>query len=220
MTRTLKAGRVAPKSGQVKSIVVFLHGYGSNGADLLSLAEPMSAALPDTLFVAPDGPERCAGNPSGYQWFPVPRFDGASETQMAQSFAQSGEDINAFIDALLKEFDLEPSKLALVGFSQGSVMSMQIAPRREEAIAGVVAFSGRMIAADKLSSETISKPPFMLVHGDQDQVMPLAEMKAAGDALVAAGIETYAHVERGCGHSIAQDGFEVAVSFLKDHLNR
>lgn len=218
MTRKLKAGRFGPQSGKTTSVVVFLHGYGSNGADLLGLAEPMSGALADTLFVAPDGPEPSRGNPMGFQWFSVPRFDGSSETEMAAGFARSADDINAFLDEILAETGLSADRLALVGFSQGSVMSMQIAPRRAEAIGGVVAFSGRMIAPEKLAAEAVSKPPVLLVHGDQDPVMPIAEMKAAGDALVGAGIETYAHVERGCAHSIAQDGFSVALSFLQDRL--
>lgn len=218
MTRQLQAGRVAPKSGKIESVVVLLHGYGANGADLLDLSTPMAEHLPDALFVAPDAPEPCAGSPFGYQWFPIPRFDGSSEEEAKAAALRSAEDINAFLDALLAELGLKAADLALVGFSQGSMMSLEVAPRRAEAIGAVVAFSGRLLRPEKLAGEAQSKPPVMLVHGDEDPVVPFSSMAEAGSALVAAGFETYAHVERGCGHSIAPDGLSVALSFLKDHL--
>lgn len=214
----LQSQRKAPQSGQARSMVIFVHGYGADGADLLGLADPLAPHLPDTVFYSPNAPEPCAGNPFGYQWFPIPWLDGSSEEAARAGMAAAVEKLNAFIDAKLAEEGLEPEALALVGFSQGSMMSLHIAPRRDRAIAGVVAFSGRLLEPDRLAAEAQVKPPVLLVHGDADEMVPFEDMGRAGNALVEAGFETYAHVMKGTGHGIAPDGLQVALSFLKDKL--
>lgn len=218
MTRELKSGRVAPQSGRLRSAVVFLHGYGADGADLLGLAEPLGRHLPDTVFFAPDAPETCAGTPFGRQWFPIPWLDGSSEAEATAGLARAAEDLNAYLDATLAAEGLAPGALALVGFSQGTMMALEVAPRRSAALAGVVAFSGRLLRPEALAAEARVKPPMMLIHGDADPVVPFADMGLAGDALLGAGFETYAHVMRGTGHGIAPDGLGVALSFLKTRL--
>jgi len=218
MTRALDYGRKGPASGVTKSIVVFLHGYGADGADLLGLADPLAPHLPDTEFLAPDAPEPCVGNPFGRQWFPIPWLDGSSEVAAAAGLEASAIDLNAFLDARLEEAGLSPRSLALVGFSQGAMMSLHVAPRRSEAIAGIVAISGRLLRPELLAAEAVVKPPVLLVHGDADPVVPFEDMGKAGNALVGAGFETYGHVMKGTGHGIAPDGLSVALSFLKDRL--
>lgn len=220
MTRELKFGRVAAASGQGKSLVVFLHGYGADGADLLGLADPLAPHLPDTVFMAADAPSPCSGNPFGRQWFPIPRFDGSTEVEAAVEMNRAVDDLNAFLDQRLAEEGLTPDALALVGFSQGAMMSMHVAPRRDVAMAGVVAISGRLLRPQVLAQEAKVKPPVMLIHGDHDDVVPFQEMQIAGNALVGAGFETYGHVMKGTGHGIAPDGLGVAMRFLKDRLNR
>lgn len=214
----LQSQRRAPKSGQARSMVIFVHGYGADGDDLLGLADPLGPHLPDTVFFSPNAPERCVNNPMGYQWFPIPWLDGSSEEQAKLSMARSIDLLNAFIDARLVEENIAPETLALVGFSQGSMMSLHVAPRRQTAIAGVVAFSGRLLVPDLLAAEAKVKPPVLLVHGDADDMVPFEDMGRAGNALVAAGFETYAHVMKGTGHGIAPDGLQVALSFLHDKL--
>lgn len=216
--RQLKTGRRAPQSGKTRSIVVFLHGYGADGADLLGLADPLGPHLPDTLFLAPDAPERCAGGGFGLQWFPIPWLDGSSEAAAAAGLAAAADDLNAFLDAELVAAGLPAGALALVGFSQGAMMSLEVAPRRKEPVAGVVAISGRLLRPEALAAETVSRPPVLLVHGDADPVVPFDDMARAGQALVAAGFDTYGHVMQGTGHGIAPDGLGVALSFLKDRL--
>lgn len=218
MTRELKFGRRAAASGKAKSLVVFLHGYGADGADLLGLADPLAPHLPDTVFLAPDAPDACAGNPFGRQWFPIPRFDGSSEVEAAAAMAAAVADLNRFLDAQLTAEGLGPTSLALVGFSQGAMMSLHVAPRRDVAMAGVVAISGRLLRPQALAAELKVKPPVMLIHGDRDDVVPFDEMQIAGNALLAAGFETFGHVMQGSGHGIAPDGLGVTLQFLKERL--
>ena len=182
MTRVLNAGRKRPISGQTRSVVVFLHGYGANGADLLGLADPLGEHLPDTLFVAPDAPESCAGAPFGFQWFPIPWIDGSSEEEAARGMQAAVEDLNAFLDALMVDEDVLPEQVALFGFSQGTMMSLHVAPRREDAVAGVVAFSGRLLEPDLLAEEVQSRMPVLLVHGDQDDLVPITVFYSMNEA--------------------------------------
>ncbi|WP_417676413.1 alpha/beta hydrolase [Pseudodonghicola sp.] len=219
MTRVLNAGRVEPVSGEIRSAVVFLHGYGANGADLLGLADPLGEHLPDTLFVAPDAPESCAGAPFGFQWFPIPWLDGSSEDAAERGMQAATADINAFLDALMVDEDLLPEQVALVGFSQGTMMSLHVAPRREDPIAGVVGFSGRLLSPETLKDEVVSRMPILLIHGDQDDVVPVQSLPEAAEALQQAGFkEVFAHIEKGTAHGIAPDGLGVALAFLRDKL--
>jgi phospholipase/carboxylesterase len=218
MTRELKFGQVAAASGTTKSMIVFVHGYGADGADLLGLADPLASHLPDTVFIAPNAPEPCNGNPFGYQWFPIPWLDGSEQAAADQGLQDAAEDLNAFLDARLAEHGLQPSALALIGFSQGAMMSLHVAPRRAAPVAGIVSISGRLLKPERLASEARVKPPVLLVHGDQDPVVPFEDMGLAGNALVAAGFETYGHVMKGTAHGIAPDGLRAALSFVKDRL--
>ena len=220
MTRVLQAGRKAPVSGETRSAVVFLHGYGANGADLLGLADPLGEHLPDTLFVAPDAPETIPGMPFGFQWFPIPWLDGSSQEAAEQGMRAAVDDLNAFLDALLVDEDLLPEQVALFGFSQGTMMALQVAPRREDALAGVVGFSGRLLNPDLLPEEVQSRFPVLLVHGDADDVVPPQSLPEAAEALQQAGFkEVFAHVMKGTAHGIAPDGLSVALAFLRDKLS-
>ena len=216
--RELRFGRKDAAQGQATSLIVFLHGYGADGADLLGLADVLAPHLPGAAFVAPDAPEDCAAGGFGYQWFPIPRFDGSTDAERDAGIAAAVNDLNGFFDARLAEEGLTIDRLALVGFSQGAMMSLEVAPRRDQAMAAVVAISGRLMRPEALASEARVKPPILLIHGDQDAVVPFDEMARAGDALVAAGFQTYGHVMQGTGHGIAQDGLQVALQFLKENL--
>ncbi|MFK7867998.1 MAG: alpha/beta hydrolase [Roseobacter sp.] len=219
MTRVLNAGRKASVSGDVRSVVVFLHGYGANGADLLGLADPLGEHLPDTLFVAPDAPEACAGAPMGFQWFPIPWIDGSSEEESMRGMTQAVDDLNAFLDALMVDEDVLPEQVVLFGFSQGTMMSLHVAPRREDPVAGIVAFSGRLLSPETLADEVVCRPPVLLVHGDQDDVVPPQSLPQAAEALQEAGWQdVYAHIMKGTAHGIAPDGLSVALAFMRDKL--
>ena len=220
MTRVLNSRRKETISGSTRSVVVFLHGYGANGDDLLSIANVLAEHLPDTLFIAPDAPETCPGNPTGYQWFPIPWLDGSSEEEAKLSMEAACSDLNYFLDALIVDEDILPEQVALFSFSQGTMMSLHVAPRREDSFAGLVAFSGRLLEPELLSDEVQNKPPVLLIHGDQDDVVPPASISEAAVGLEKAGFkEVFAHVMKGTGHGIDQDGLSVALAFLRDKLS-
>lgn len=216
--RTLKFARKGPE--KASGLVIFLHGYGADGADLLGLADVLAPHLPGVAFVAPDAPERCVGGGFGFQWFPIPWLDGSPQAAAEAGLVAAAEDLNGFLDAQLAAEGLAPDRLVLVGFSQGAMMSLHVAVRRAEPVAGVVAISGRLLAPERLEADAVSKPPVLLVHGDQDPVVPFADMGKAGDALVAAGFQTFGHVMRGTGHGIAPDGLGVALQFIKERLDK
>ena len=214
--RDLKFKVTPALSGETKQLVVFLHGYGADGADLLGLADPLGPHLPDTTFIAPDAPERAQGG-FGLQWFPIPWLDGSSEEAAAQGLARASGDLNSFLDAQLAEYGLKDKQLALLGFSQGAMMAMHVAPRRAAEMAGVVAISGRLLEPEKIGEITV-KPPVLLIHGDQDEVVPFGNMQHAGQVLTGAGVETYGHVMKGAGHTIAMDGLQASLAFLADRF--
>ncbi len=220
MTRVLKAGRKEPLSGTTRSVVVFLHGYGANGADLLGLADVLAEHLPDTLFVAPDAPETIPGMPFGLQWFPIPWIDGSSEEEAERGLMAASADLDAFLDALMVDEDVLPEQVVLFGFSQGTMMALHVAPRREDPIAGIVAFSGRLLAPELLNEEVMSRPPVLLVHGDADDVVPPKSLPEAAEALQAAGWkDVFAHIMKGTAHGIAPDGLSVALAFMRDGVD-
>ena len=218
MTRKLAFGQKGPLSGKATSLVVFLHGYGADGADLLGLADVLGPHLPNTVFLAPDAPEPCNGSPMGKQWFPIPWIDGSSEVAAGIGLARSADDLNAFLDAQMAAAGLSAAATALVGFSQGAMMAMHVTPRRAQAMAGVVAISGRLLQPGRLAAEAVARPPVLLIHGDQDPVVPFADMGLAGEVLAAAGFATFGHVMQGTGHGIAPDGLGAALRFLQERL--
>nr|WP_111299918.1 alpha/beta fold hydrolase [Paracoccus saliphilus] len=216
MTAPLTSARKGP--AKASSVVVFLHGYGADGTDLLGLADPLAAHLPDTAFYAPDAPEPCRNNPMGFQWFPIPWLDGSSEADARSSMGQSITALDSFLDKVLADEGLAADRMVLVGFSQGTMMALHVAPRRAKAVAGIVGFSGRLLEPEALAAEARVKPPVLLIHGDDDQMVPFEEMGLAGQALQAAGFTVYGHVMKGTGHGISPDGLSVALAFLREQL--
>jgi phospholipase/carboxylesterase len=199
--------------------VVFLHGYGANAADLIGLADPLGEHMPDTLFISPDAPEECVGAPMGRQWFPIPWIDGSSEEESKRGLDAAAADLDAFLDGVMVDEDLLPEQVMVLGFSQGTMMALHVVPRREDAIAGIVAISGRLLEPELLSDEVQSRPPVLLIHGDADDVVPPQSLPAAAEALQEAGWkEVYAHIMKGTGHGFAPDGLSVALAFMRDRL--
>ncbi|HHS94393.1 MAG TPA: phospholipase, partial [Rhodobacterales bacterium] len=205
-------------SGETKSVVLFLQGYGADGADLLGLADPLGEYMPDTVFLAPDAPDKCAGNPMGFQWFCIPWLDGCSEEASAEELARAELDVDALIDRVLEEEGVTPDKIIVFGFSQGTMMALRVVPARAQPVAGIVGVSGRLLEPESLEERVQVRPPVLLVHGDQDEMVPMQYFQEAGGALQDAGFDVYAHVMKGTGHGIAPDGLSVALAFMAERL--
>ena len=216
MTRILKSDTRMPESGRVQSAVIFLHGYGANGADLLGLAAVLAEHMPDTLFLAPDAPEVNAMSEAGLQWFPIPWIDGSSEEDAMLGLRSASQDLNAYLDGVMIDFDLLPEQVIVFGFSQGTMMALHVIPRRDEAIAGLVVFSGQLLEPEALVDDARAFLPILLVHGDQDDVVPIAALPKAVEGLQSAGFkDVYAHVMKDGAHGIAPDGLQVALAFMR-----
>ena len=208
----LRGPEAAPASGQTpRSMVVLLHGYGSNGDDLMGLVPYWRASLPDTIFVAPNAAEACPGAPGGYQWWPLTDLGRESR---AAGVRKAAPLVNAFIDMHRSTYDLPNSKVALVGFSQGTMMALHVGPRRPEVLAGVVGYSGMLADPDALLTEGVSKPPLLLIHGDADQMVPFSAMGEAEATFKRTGFEVDTYTLRGLGHSIDEAGLRLGGEFL------
>jgi len=216
MPRPLDGPRLAPASGTARSLVVFVHGYGANGDDLIALGQMWQAALPDTAFVSPHAPEECAANPfGGRQWFPLTLRD---EQELVDGLAQAGPDLDAFLDAELERHGLGPEALALVGFSQGTMMALHVGLRRNAGPAGIVGYSGVLANTAALPGEIAARPPVLLVHGAQDELIPAQALAHTRDALERVGVPAEAHLREGLGHGIDEEGLRLGAGFLARHL--
>jgi phospholipase/carboxylesterase len=205
-----------PASGAApRSLVILLHGYGSNGDDLIGLVPYWRAALPDTLFLAPDAPQPCPGTATGRQWWPLTSL---SPEARAAGVRVSAATLNAYIDQQLAKYGLTEDGLALVGFSQGTMMALHVGPRREHALAGIVGYSGMLADPLALTTEVCTRPPILLVHGDADTVLPVASIHQAQGALEPLGFEVATHISRGLGHSVDEAGLTLGREFLAKRL--
>ena len=210
---TLDGPRLNPRQGGAPAkLVILLHGYGSNGDDLIQLAPHFARDLPDAAFVSPHAPDPVPGSPGGYQWFPITQVD---PHLMAEGARAAAPVLDAFIDQELARYRLTEANMALVGFSQGTMMSLYVGARREAGAAAILGYSGAMPGAETLKEEVKSKPPVMLIHGDADNVVPPGMMFHAAQALCEAGLWAQWHISPGVPHSIGQDGLDLGVRFLR-----
>jgi phospholipase/carboxylesterase len=216
MTQTLSGPSFPPQSGAKPGrLVILLHGLGADGNDLIGLAPYWAGQLSDAEFLSPNAPFRCDMGP-GYQWMSI--RDPNPEARLSGARA-SAAILDAFIDDELKKRDLTEAELALVGFSQGTMMSLFVGPRRERQLAGIVGYSGRLIAPALLAGEIRSRPPILLVHGTDDPTVPFDSMAVAESALTAAGISVETLACPGVGHGIDEDGLRRGGQFLHQVLS-
>jgi len=215
MTVFLDGPRMPPaRGGKADALVILLHGYGSNGADLIGLAPYWAKALPGASFVSPNAIESVPQAPNGFQWFPISNLDPHLMEQGARQAAQS---VDRFIDRELEKHGLDESRLVLVGFSQGTMMALYTGLRRVKPIAGILGFSGVLVGRN-LKDEMKSKPPVLLIHGDRDPTIPIAAMFDSAEQLAAADHGAQWHVSYGVPHSIGQDGLDLGGAFLASCL--
>ncbi|MDB5694027.1 MAG: phospholipase [Alphaproteobacteria bacterium] len=211
MSKIVNGASLQPLSGgPPRQIVLLLHGYGSNGADLISLAPHWRPLLPDALFLAPDAPQRC-GMGAGYQWWGLSAF---TPQVLAAGAAAAAPAIDAFIARKLDQYGLTEADLALVGFSQGTMMALHVGLRRPRQVAAILGYSGMLTGVPELSHAAITRPPVLLVHGSADPVIPVAALHAAQKALERLGIEVATHVSHGLGHSVDPVGLRLGGEFV------
>jgi phospholipase/carboxylesterase len=217
MAAELDGPRLAPKSGNARQLVVFLHGYGADGNDLIDIGRAWQEMLPDAAFVSPHAPRPCGQSPMGREWFPL-TFRDPNERWTGVN--EAAPMLNAFLDAELKRHELPPSALALVGFSQGTMMSLHVGLRRAVAPAAIVGYSGMLVVPEDIEPEQfmaqiVAKPPVLLVHGDQDELIPVQALMHASQSLAAMDIPVQWHVSPGVGHGIDQEGLRHGGAFLR-----
>jgi phospholipase/carboxylesterase len=216
MAGELDGPRLEPASGQAKRLVVFLHGYGADGNDLIDIGRAWQGLLPDTAFVSPHAPEPCAGAPMGRQWFPL--FTRA-QNERWEGVNKAGPILEKFLDAELARRKLPPSALALVGFSQGTMMSLHVGLRRAVPPAAIVGYSGIFVLPESAKAEAVAgeikgKPPVLLIHGDRDDLIPVQALLQASQDLAALDVPVEWHISAGIGHGIDQEGLRHGGTFL------
>ncbi len=207
----LDGPRLPAASGKAKSLVVLLHGWGANGDDLIGLAPYLARGLPDTAFVSPNAPYPCEANPMGLQWFSL--MD-RSEEQMLAGLRLAATLVDAFLDEELERQGLTPESLALVGFSQGTMLSLHVSLRRETAPAQVVGFSGALLGGQTLAQEITARPPVLLVHGQADPVVPYQASESAASLLQSQSVPVELILRPGLPHSIDEVGIAAAQKAL------
>ncbi|NIA71142.1 phospholipase [Pelagibius litoralis] len=215
-TQTLDGPRHGPEAGgKVSRLVVFLHGLGADGNDLISLAPILAPLLPETAFVSPDAPFPCDMAPMGRQWFSLQGYAPEAMLAGVQAVAPA---LNDFLDQELARHGLDDGQLALIGFSQGTMTALHVALRRAKPCALVIGFSGALVKPELLTGELVSRPPVVLVHGEADPVVPFAALPAAEAALGACQVPVKSLARPGLGHGIDQEGLEFAALALRQHL--
>ncbi|HEY8033191.1 MAG TPA: phospholipase [Methylocella sp.] len=217
MAVRLEGPRIPAKSAAPKQLVVFLHGYGANGNDLIAIGKQWRNLLPGAEFVAPNAPELCAQAPGGRQWFrltmrdPNERWSGVNKTRPV---------LDAFLDAELDRHGLDDSKLALVGFSQGTMLALHAGLRRARPPAGILGYSGELVTPPERRDQVIAPapsgkpPPILLIHGSQDEIIPAEALFLSAAQLAQAKIPCQWHLSIGLGHGIDGEGLVHGGLFL------
>jgi len=212
----LDGPRLEPKSGDARQLVVFLHGYGADGNDLIDVGRAWQPMLPNAAFVSPHAPRPCGQSPSGREWFPL-TFRDPNERWIGVNAAAPV--LESFLNAELTRRKLPPSALALVGFSQGTMMSLHAGLRRAVAPAAIVGYSGMLVLPpdpdpEKFAAEIKSRPPVLLIHGDSDDLIPVQAVFHAAQGLAALEVPAEWHISPGTGHGIDQEGLRHGGEFL------
>ena len=216
MAAELDGPRLEPRAGAAKKLVVFLHGYGADGNDLIDIGRAWQPLLPDAAFVSPHAPEPCAGAPMGRQWFALTFRDPDERWKGVNAAAPI---LNRFLDAELARRNLPAAALALVGFSQGTMMALHVGLRRSTPPAAIVGYSGLFVlpngaGAESVKAEIKGRPPVLLIHGDRDELIPVQALFQATQDLAALEVPTEWHVSPGIGHGIDQEGLRQGGEFL------
>ena len=213
---TLDVTSVTPLSkNKPRQGIILCHGYGGDGKDISSLAINWRRFLPDAIFLCPNAPEICTVNPQGYQWFDL---TSEEEEVILEKSLMAEEKLNTFLDQVFDNFQLEPTNLALVGFSQGSMMSIQVGLKKKEQINCIIGYSGKVINQKHLSNNINSKPKIFLMHGANDTIVPPTHLLEAKEYLNKCGLKIKIKLFKNCEHKIPVEGSSLGLGFLKKNL--
>ena len=220
MAAELDGPRLEPQSAAARALVVFLHGYGADGNDLIDIGRAWQGLLPQAAFVSPHAPEPCGQAPVGRQWFAL-TFRDPDERWLG--CLKAAPLLDSFLDAELKRRNLPSSALALVGFSQGTMMALHVGLRRATSPFAIVGYSGLLAApaeatVERVASEIRSRPPVLLIHGDRDELIPAQALFQSANGLGALGVSVEWHLSHGIGHGIDEEGLRQGGEFLARRL--
>jgi len=212
----LEATSILPLSkNKPQQAIILCHGYGGDGKDISTLAINWQRFLPDAIFLCPNAPEVCAVNPQGYQWFDL---TSEKEEVILEKSLMAEEKLNTFLDQVFDNFQLEPTNLALVGFSQGCMMSIQVGLKKKEQINCIIGYSGKVINQKHLSNNINSKPKIFLMHGTNDTIVPPTHLLEAKEYLNKCGLKIKIKLLKNCDHKIPVEGSSLGLGFLKKNL--
>ena len=197
--------------GAAQQLIVFVHGYGADGNDLIGLAPHFADLMPNAKFVSPNAPYPCEGSPFGYQWF---RLTERTEPEMLSGARTAQPILEKFINVQLTAAGLQDRNLALIGFSQGTMISLFTGLRREHPMAGILGYSGRLVGPEALAAEISVRPSVVLVNGDADELIPADQQTKALNALQGAAVPVEGHIRPGLGHSIDEAGVDIGRQFM------
>ena len=212
----LEATSILPLSkNKPQQAIILCHGYGGSGKDISTLAINWQRFLPDAIFLCPNAPEVCAVNPQGYQWFDL---TSEEEEVILEKSLIAEEKLNIFLDQVFDNLQLEPNNLALVGFSQGCMISIQVGLKRKKEINCLIGYSGKVINQKHLSDNINSKPKIFLMHGENDTIVSPTYLLEAKEYLKKSGINVKTKIFKNCEHHIPVEGTSLGLAFLKKNL--
>ena len=216
MTYTLNTITLEPLSKKKpKNAVILCHGYGGDGKDISILAGYWRTYLPDTIFICPDAPEKCAASPTGYQWFDL--LDQSPDQILSKSLVAESK-LNEFIDEVLKKYNLISNQIIIGGFSQGCMLTLQTGIKRKDKINSIIGYSGKIIDTKHIENNIKSKPDIILMHGDKDEVVPVSFLLEAKELFNRIDYKIQTKIFKNCEHRIPQEGSSLGLEFIKKKL--
>ena len=206
---------IEPENNNINNAIILLHGYGGDGNDISALTLNWKRFLPQTIFLCPNGHEKCLINPSGYQWFDLSKDDPA---YIIEEALKAEEKLNFYIKEIKSEYNLKNSNICISGFSQGCMMSINLGLANEESFNCIVGFSGKIINPDDISKRIKSKPKMLLIHGDSDGVVPPKRLLEAKDFLMRHKVDVETNMIKNCDHNIPIEASSIALNYIKKNL--
>jgi len=215
MKFSLNTKIIKPEKNNIKNAIILLHGYGGDGNDISAVPLNWKRFLPETIFLCPDGHEICSINPNGFQWFDLDKND---PSYILEESIKAEKKLNFFINEIKSEYNLNNSKICISGFSQGCMMSINLGLATEESYNCIVGFSGKIINKENISKRIKSKTKMLLIHGDQDVVVPPSSLLEAKDFLIRHKVNIEIKMIKNCDHHIPIEASSIALNYIKKNL--